>query len=451
MPPPIDSALKSFISISHPTFPEYAVRYTTPESDICDPSVKQYSGYLDESKNNKHFFFWFFESRNDPVNDPLLLWLNGGPGCSSLTGLFLELGPCQLSSSGDDTSFNPYAWNSNASIIFLDQPINVGYSYGESDVQDSIGAANDVNAFLQLFFSEFPEYRKLDFHIAGESYAGHYIPVIASRIARTLAPNTEEHAIRLKSILIGNGLTDPLVQYAYYHDMACERNNPILDSTTCNNMSVTLPECEARIRACYDNPDARTCVAAAAFCNESLLVPYYDTSGRSPYDIRKKCASVDDTLCDPRLGLLEKFLNQPALKSAVGSNKEIEYVNCNNRIGHMFRETGDWMRPYVHLIPSLLDQSNIKMLVYAGDKDFICNWRGNRAWTLALPWSGQMTYNAEEDKDWNGVGQLRTTQDGRLAFLRVYDAGHMVPEDQPMNSLTFLNAWLQNKLNHMDV
>ncbi|KAI4149757.1 MAG: hypothetical protein L6R39_002418 [Caloplaca ligustica] len=96
-------------------------RKVDPSSLGVDPGVKQYSGYLDDAANDKHLFYWFFESRNDPENDPVVLWINGGPGCSSLTGLFLELGPASIDQDLNIVP-NPYSWNTNASVIFLDQP-----------------------------------------------------------------------------------------------------------------------------------------------------------------------------------------------------------------------------------------------------------------------------------------------------------------------------------------
>ena len=136
--------------------------------------VKQYSGYLDDDEDDKHLFYWFFESRNDPENDPVVLWLNGGPGCSSLTGLFMELGPSSINKKVE-LVHNPSSWNSNASVIFLDQPVNVGYSYSGSSVSNTVAAGKDVYALLTLFFKQFPEYAKQPFHISGESYAGHYV------------------------------------------------------------------------------------------------------------------------------------------------------------------------------------------------------------------------------------------------------------------------------------
>lgn len=137
-------------------------------------NVTQYSGYLDNEEDDKHLFYWFFESRNDPKNDPVVLWLNGGPGCSSLTGLFMELGPSSINEKGE-VVYNPSSWNENANVIFLDQPVNVGYSYSSGKVSNTVAAGKDVYALLTLFFKQFPQYAKQPFHISGESYAGHYI------------------------------------------------------------------------------------------------------------------------------------------------------------------------------------------------------------------------------------------------------------------------------------
>lgn len=92
----------------------------------------------------------------------------------------MELGPSRINKEGTKPIHNPYSWNNNASVIFLDQPLNVGYSYGDESVSDTVAAGKDVYALLVLFFKQFPEYKDLEFHIAGESYAGHYIPVFAS-------------------------------------------------------------------------------------------------------------------------------------------------------------------------------------------------------------------------------------------------------------------------------
>ncbi|KAH3678533.1 hypothetical protein WICMUC_001550 [Wickerhamomyces mucosus] len=398
-------------------------------------TVKQYSGYLDVEDEDKHFFYWFFESRNDPKNDPIILWLNGGPGCSSLTGLFFELG----SSSIDENIkpiYNPYSWNSNASVIFLDQPVNVGYSYSSSSVTNTVAAGKDVYAFLELFFKQFSEYKDLPFHIAGESYAGHYIPVFASEIL-----SHEERQFNLTSVLIGNGLTDPLTQYKYYEPMACgEGGAPsVLPESECENMLNTQERCLSLIESCYESESVWSCVPAAIYCNNAQIGPYQKT-GRNVYDIREDCEG--GSLCYTGLEYIDKYLNQEAVKEVLGAEVE-SYESCNFDVNRNFLFAGDWMKPYHKAVIDLLE-SGLPVLIYAGDKDFICNWLGNEGWTNVLPWSGSEAFADAKIKSWvvNGTEAGKVKNHENFTFLRVYGAGHMVPYNQPENSIDFLNSWI---------
>ncbi|KAJ2178531.1 carboxypeptidase C, partial [Coemansia sp. RSA 353] len=102
--------------------------------------------------------------------------------------------------------------------------------------------------------------------------------------------------------------------------------------------------------------------------------------------------------------------------------------------------------PYVRELPPLLE-AGIRVLIYAGDADFICNWYGNKAWSEALEWSGKTSFAGSADEDWivdgKAAGEARTFKN--FSFLRVFGAGHMVPYDQPENSLDMINRWIANK------
>ena len=104
-------------------------------SGICEttPGVNQYSGYLSVG-NNMNMFFWFFEARNNPKTAPLATWFNGGPGCSSMIGLFQENGPCHFENGASEPSLNPNSFNNYANMLYIDQPIGVGFSYGDDQV-----------------------------------------------------------------------------------------------------------------------------------------------------------------------------------------------------------------------------------------------------------------------------------------------------------------------------
>ena len=378
----------------------------------------------------------FFESRNDPKNDPVVLWLNGGPGCSSLMGLFMELGPSSVDKKLE-MKFNDFSWNKNASVIFLDQPVNVGYSYSGGQVTNTVAAGKDVYALLTLFFKQFPEYAEQTFHISGESYAGHYIPVFASEIL-----SHKKRNINLQSILIGNGLTDGLTQYEYYKPMACGEGGwpAVLDQSSCRSMENAYPRCASLIQNCYDSESVWSCVPASIYCNNAMIGPYQRT-GQNVYDVRRQCGS--NSLCYDEIDWISSYLNKKEVMKAVGAEVS-SYESCNFDINRNFLMNGDWMKPFHRVVPGILKE--IPVLVYAGDADYICNWLGNKAWTEALEWPGQKDYKNAKTKDLllggNGdkIGDFKSS--GNFTFMRLHAGGHMVPYDQPAASADMLNRWL---------
>ncbi|KAL7626198.1 hypothetical protein AAE478_002968 [Parahypoxylon ruwenzoriense] len=398
--------------------------------------VKQYSGYLDDEANDKHLFYWFFESRNDPKNDPVVLWLNGGPGCSSMMGLFMELGPSSVNKDGT-LKFNEYSWNNNASVIFIDQPVNTGYSYSSNPVYNTVAASKDIYALLTLFFHNFPEYAEQPFHISGESYAGHYIPVFASEIL-----SHKNRNINLQSIAIGNGLTDPYTQYAEYRPMACGEGGykAVLDPSECQSMDNALPRCQSLISSCYESESVWSCVPGAIYCNNAMIGPFQRT-GYNVYDVREKCQDQAN-LCYTETAWISKYLNEDKVIQAVGAEVQ-DYESCNTDINRNFLFQGDWSKPFHRLVPDIIKQ--IPVLIYAGDADYICNWLGNKAWSEALDWPGKKGFNAAELKNLEvsgseAYGQVKSS--GNFTFMRIYQAGHMVPFNQPEGSLDFFNRWL---------
>lgn len=402
-------------------------------------TVKQWTGYFDINEADKHLFFWFFESRNNPVNDPVILWLNGGPGCSSMTGLFFELGPSSINGTTLKPIYNPYSWNSNASIIFLEQPVGVGYSYAEkSTVSSTQQAAEDVYAFLQLFFTKFTTFAKNDFHIAGESYAGHYIPNIASVIV-----NGKDKVFDLTSVMIGNGITDSLIQYYYYIPMACNSTESgykqLISDEECEKMEDIYTGCASLIKNCYNSQNALTCLPAYLYC-ERMMGPFEKT-GLNYYDIREPCLGDG---CYPQMSAIDEYLNSPEVMQALGSEVK-EYIGCDNKVFRKFIFSGDEPKPFQQFVAEILEL-DVPVLLYAGDKDYICNWLGNKGWSTELPWSGKETFTNATVTNWyskiDGEYAGTVQSNGLLTFLRVFDAGHMVPFDQPSNSLDMLNRWM---------
>ena len=155
------------------------------------------------------------QSENDPANDPVILWLAGPAGYTSLSGLFFQWGPYTLNEICQPPQFrwnqNPASLNQNATVIFLDQPGDTGLSSTDSPVTNSSAAAEDVIDFLSKFrdttFGK-QTFKTQPLHLAGQDYAGHYIPFIANRISKS-SPQTRDK-IKLKSVLIGNPSIDDI-------------------------------------------------------------------------------------------------------------------------------------------------------------------------------------------------------------------------------------------------
>nr|DBA27812.1 TPA: hypothetical protein GDO54_008269 [Pyxicephalus adspersus] len=154
------------------------------------PSFLQYSGYLNVP-GGKYLHYWFVESQQNPSASPVVLWLNGGPGCSSLDGFLTGHGPFLVQEDGNTLKKNPHSWNK---------------------------VAWDNHMALKDFFRLFPEFKDNDFYIAGESYGGFYVPRLAVELSKDVS-------INLKGIAIGNGLTsydinsNSLLYFAYYHGL----------------------------------------------------------------------------------------------------------------------------------------------------------------------------------------------------------------------------------------
>jgi len=187
-------------------------------------------------------------------------------------------------------TYNKHSWNSHSNILFLDQPVNVGYSYSDdgSKVDRSAVAGEDVYAFFQLFFSRFPKYSKAPFHMAAESYGGTYAPNAAAIFHRknkefALAPVPGLRKINLASVILANGLTDPYEQMGSIPDWACEGPYPVYDDPEglqCKALRSKVPTCQRLVQSCYNFDSRWTCVPAQLYCWSQLLGPLQRLSTR---------------------------------------------------------------------------------------------------------------------------------------------------------------------------
>lgn len=192
-----------------------------PQADLVtsldeqpDISFGYYSGYVPVTGTSKSLHYVATLSQNDPTTDPIIIWFNGGPGCSSLIGLMQEIGPYVYNDGEYNLTRNDWAWNMFANVIFLENPAGVGFSLcldqTECNFDDNLSGDDNLNVVLQLL-QKFPEINTNDLYFAGESYAGIYIPYLAYRVDQYLTDNAQNPDVykpNLKGFAVGNGVTN---------------------------------------------------------------------------------------------------------------------------------------------------------------------------------------------------------------------------------------------------
>ena len=310
------------------------VRYKEVPAGICEmnPDVKSYSGYADVDEN-QHIFWWFFEARNQNASEaPLTVWINGGPGSSSMIGLFQELGPCFVDIDGNPYD-NPYSWSNVSNMLFIDQPTQTGFSYSipvpmytdpitgaqvrlpDNNCPDYAGGACSTSSYYNLtltqnsstaaapnmwktiqgFMGALPQYSRGEFFFATESYGGHYAPIFNEYFAKQNDDLPEgAKAIDIGGVLIGNGWYDPLIQYEAFYNFTVNPGNtydyaPFNQSITdyMYNSMWGPGNCYDMIKDCYASGIDQICAFADNFCYQQVEYVIDAIEGRDEYDIRE--------------------------------------------------------------------------------------------------------------------------------------------------------------------
>ncbi|RAR09377.1 carboxypeptidase y precursor [Stemphylium lycopersici] len=443
----------------------HSIRIREQQDDtICNAHSKQYTGWLDVG--SKHIFFWYFESQNKPSEDPLLLWLTGGPGGSGMLGLMGELGPCMINEHGNGTVYNEYGWSKNTNIIFVDQPAGVGFSYVDEGIPlaaTSFTAAEDMHHFLQLFTSDvFPNLSGRDFHITGESYAGHYVPTLGAQIVSQNLLYPKRPQVKLKSTFTGNAYVSPMDTTFGFWETLCTTNpgveKPVFNQTRCDMIAENLPRCMELNKVCYNHPDPAICIAAETVCAKGVIDLYDGESGkggRNRFDITDGC-ETKDALCYPEIHRIQKYLNLPSVWEALNVPKAVgNYSVLSMDVAWAFALTGDGALSTQPQVLYLLEHG-IDVLFYQGNFDLACNTAGNLQWASTMQWKGQAAFVAQAKRMWKNEGEevgwfkeVKTkTASGRettFAFTTVDGAGHLVPFDKPKEALALVTKWLNKR------
>jgi len=394
------------------------------------------------------YFYWIYDPASatssssstsssspntDPTNAPVVLWLTGGPGCSSELAMFFENGPYQVNAAGTGIIPNKYGWNQHNYLLYVDQPGGTGFStVGNPDgyVTDQAQVAADMGTFLSNFFDHYASLADNDFFIFGESFAGHYVPAISAYIVENMPE------IKLKGIAIGNGLIDPYYQNPAYGPFIWAHGK--MTENQLNQVQSMVPSCESAITKSTNMTQAFTLCGnmlnqAMEFCQENN-----NDEPCNIYDIIAPCVGE---LCY-NFSNINTFLNSAPVQEALGL--DIPWQACVDGQVYAHLEA-DFERSYAFDLPTVLD-ANVPVTIYNGNLDIICNFYGETEVVNNLEWSGQDGFLAALNNTWNlageAVGNYRSFDN--FTFVVVYNAGHMVPHDQPAAALDLMERVLAN-------
>ena len=449
-----------------------------------------YSGYLNTQISGNELFYLYAPSQNDPDNAPIMLWLNGGPGCSSLFGFLGEIGPVTADNFAGEFTVNPYSWNTNAHLLAIEQPAGVGFSRTINKTYlwtDDVMAENllaGIKDFLKAFKLE-----KREFYVSGESYAGVYIPYLATHMIN----DDSDDKVNLKGVLIGNGLTDydtdverSMVDFGFYHGLISIETYNIFKRRCPHKPDELSPEEEAEYQ--QELKDGFYPRNVTHECNEIRNVIRENLQGSDIYGIYRLCPtrpklSLDDPLYlnkkftmkntilqkliqyknkennfdeNEKLGKLEPendvfpsgcwddmtidlFLNEADVKKKLAVYSEsMRWTQCFD----VNYDMGDSFAFYSEIMKDHYDE--VKVWVFSGTEDGVLPTLGT------LRWIDKLGFNIETKwRQWKVgkqvAGYVQKYEEG-LVVVTVKGAGHMVPQDQRAAAFNMVSAFFKGVL-----
>lgn len=411
-------------------------------------SFQQYAGYITiDEKQQRALFYYFVEAATEAASKPLVLWLNGGPGCSSIgAGAFCEHGP--FKPSGDTLLRNEYSWNKEANMLYLESPAGVGFSYSANksfygSINDAI-AARDNLAFLEGWYEKFTEYKNREFFITGESYAGHYVPQLAQLIIQS------NMKLNLKGIAIGNPLLEfntdfnSRAEFLWSHGLISDSTYDIF-TRVCNYSQIRRQYASGSLTAVCSQVISQVSREISRFvdtydvtldvCLPSVLLQSKMLSQLQDKEEIDVCVEDETT----------KYLNRKDVQKALHAQLigVTSWTVCSEVLKY---DMQNLEIPTIHVLGKLA-KSGIRVLVYSGDQDSVLPLTGTRTLVNGLA----------KEIGLNTTVPYRTWVEGRqaagwtqvygdiLSFATIRGASHEAPLSQPRRSLALFNAFLGGK------
>lgn len=381
---------------------------------------RQFAGFMQVNASYDHnLFYWFVEAAtgNTPGVTPTLLWLNGGPGASSMMGLLVEnIGPLTLQLNGTLTE-NKHTWAASYNVMIFDNPVGAGFSYTKPNgyVTSEEQMRTEYYAGLLGFFAKHPEYKSNPLWVTGESYGGKYVPNVAFEIH-------SRGELALQGVIIGNPVFSGELQYPSVPEFAYTHG--LIDDAQ-------YASAKERLQVCLNLIKTNQLSKAALYCEQQLVEWIYSNStdgGFFYYDVGLQDASFFDDLTDA----MSKYLNSPAVRKA---------LHVGNHTWTQADETGpvadalraDFVtRQSLEMLEALLATGKYQVVNYNGVRDgSVCNHLGNLQSLLSLRWSGQQAFAKAPSEVFRVPGNSAvagyTKTAGQLKFIKYLWTGHLVP------------------------
>lgn len=385
-----------------------------------DKNITSNSGFLTVNDTfNVNLFFWFFrKTSEDWEKAPLLLWLQGGPGCSSMRGVFEENGPYIYTKKG--VKQRKFSWTNDYNVLYIDQPVGSGFSFTNSTdglVRNPQQAAEHLYEAVIQFLQLYPELKGNEFYATGESYAARFLAVLAHKIH--ILKVAGKCKINLKGLFLVSADIDGAGLMKGFGDVCFQIG--LIDSKMRNEIKAMEEELKSKVHSKMWKDASQE--------KNSIYKKVVDHSNVNFFDYTK----LDE---DNDRNRYEKFFQSPDVRRKIHVGNT-SYYDCSLRVYRNFYD--DLMknvRPYVE---TLLEYYPITIV--GGQYDLAVPYHLNFDVLKSLEWSGAYQYSKEKREKLRSrrriVGFYKSA--GNLNNILIRGAGHMVPKDQPRVVLNLLN------------
>ncbi|CAL5418035.1 unnamed protein product [Camellia sinensis] len=419
------------------------------------------TGYVgvDESEDVQ-LFYYFVKSESNPKEDPLILWLTGGPGCSAFSAFICEIGPLYFEVKQNDGSLptlvlNPNSWTKVASILFVDLPVGTGFSYGTTYLASKstdLQSCDQAYEFLKKWLIDHSEFFSNPIYVGGDSYTGITVPIIVQLISNGNEVGIEP-LINLKGYLLGNPLTTPddrnyAIPFAHGMGLISDELYESLQRS-CQGEYFNIDPSNARClqdyqaySQCIDGLNAYQILDPS--CGFASPKPQELFSERRSVNEKSIELVVDRPLpCDSSLihayKLSHLWLNDDRVREALHIRKGSieEWKRCASGLPYT-QSIWDSFQFHVNL-----STKGYKFLIYSGDHDMVVPFLGTQAWIRAL------NYSIVDDwRSWWVQGQVAgytRSYSNRMTFATVKGGEHIAPQDKPVECRAMFERWISNQ------